>query len=161
VIGIGMPVNMDLRAGEPGPINQAGMIQLVAEDRIARTSQGTYHGQIGGKTAAEDEGGFSSSPPRQIAFKESHGREIAGNEGRGSGTAAITPGCSGRGPRETRIGGEVQVVIGSEIDEFAPIQTDTNPLGRLEPAATPIQPPAPQVGQIIVHPRRHWSLRQR
>src|SRR5437660_45793 len=59
------------------------------------------------------------------------------------------------GGGQARVGGQIQIIVGGEVDELAAAQPDARPLGGLQPPADAVQSAAAAVGQVVVEPTGH------
>ena len=90
MLNVTMPVNVHRRARKPAAVDQAGVVQLVAEERIVTTSQRTQDAKVRGKPAAEDQCRFGPFPICEGALQGSQRRKKAGDQRRSAG-ARDTP----------------------------------------------------------------------
>ena len=68
MVGVGMAVNVNGSPGQPATIDEAGVIELVTEDGVFAVDQGGDYRQVGGKAAAEHQGGLGFFPLGQGFF---------------------------------------------------------------------------------------------
>src|SRR5262245_46613838 len=74
------------------------------------------------------------------------GRQVAADQRRGPGTAAVPPGSPRGGTCQAWVGREVEVIVRGEGEDRPRVQT---------PAT--IQAPSAAFLQVIIHPRGHGS----
>src|SRR6266576_5052173 len=106
-----MPINLKPRATQSATVYQAGMVEPVAEDRIAFSCQSTDRRNVGGKARGKENGGRLRFEPCQALFEGRVPARAAADEG--------TCGCADSGLVESgygggddgRIAGEIQVIV--------------------------------------------------
>src|SRR5207249_4127804 len=103
---------------------------LVAEDSILAPREGGDEGEIGNKSAGEDERGLRALPVGEVAFQGTQWRQQARDQRRGARPTTVAAGGAGSGPCEARVGRQVQVIVGGEVDQLPPAQADARSLGR-------------------------------
>ena len=73
MVEVGVAIDVNACPRQTTAIDQAGVVQGVAEHGVAGLSQRSNHGEIGDKSAAKHESGFGSFPSRQSAFEAHNG----------------------------------------------------------------------------------------
>src|SRR5207253_7043337 len=76
LIGVAIAIDVSLSPGKATTIDQARMVQLIAENGIFPAGKRCQHRQIGRESAAEEEGLFGPFPTRQGSFQGSMRRLI-------------------------------------------------------------------------------------
>src|SRR5262249_46778191 len=155
MIQIVVAINMDRGARQAAAVDQAGMVEGVAEDGILFAGESTDGGEVGGVTAAENEGGLRFLPVRQCTLKGTQWRQMPGHQRRRSSAATITASGASGGASQASIRGESEGIVGGGGEQFPAAQTDTRHLSRLQTPPDAVQSAAEAFLQIIVHPVRH------
>src|SRR5262249_54908459 len=69
VVDVGVAVDVDAGAGQPAAVDQAGVVEGVAEDGVRAAGEAAHQGEVGGEAAGEDEGGLGRFPTGECAFE--------------------------------------------------------------------------------------------
>ena len=77
MIDIVVSINVDGGAGQTATVDQAGVIERIAEDGVRAAGQRADDGEIGGVTAAENEGRLRALPFGQRAFERTQRRRVS------------------------------------------------------------------------------------
>src|SRR2546422_10912505 len=131
---------MDRRAREPAAIDNACVVQLVAEDRVVAAGERGNDADIRGVAAAEDEGGLRPFVLGEPGLELLVGWVVADDQPRrGCSRPALARGARRRlGKRG--MAGEVEAVVGREIQQLAPFRRDELRASACERAQAPEQP---------------------
>jgi hypothetical protein len=87
-----VPVAIDSegRTGEPAPIDDAGVVQLIRENADARSAERGQDAEVGGKPGREADGGLGPLPLGQLPLELAVDGAAPGDQ---AGSAATTAGC--------------------------------------------------------------------
>ena len=81
--------NLDLRFGQPGAVNDAGVVEAVAEENVVLGKKASDSADGGLIAAAEGEGGFCLFEGGELFFKFPMGRERACDQARSAAAGAV------------------------------------------------------------------------
>jgi hypothetical protein len=99
---------------EPAGINNAGVVGMVAQYKVAGSCQGGENAKVGLVARGEKKHGFRIQEGGQSSLKFTVLREIAGDQARRTGPKSGTRSGSGGSGGQGRVGRKPQVVIGAE-----------------------------------------------
>ena len=111
--------DLDLRAGEAGAIDDAGVIELVGEDEVFFAENARDGSGVGGEAGLEDDAGFDAFECGDLFFELHVDAHRAGDGADGSGAYAVF--LRGGDGRLAKLGviAEAEVVIGGKVDDLA------------------------------------------
>src|SRR5690606_40143202 len=117
-------VNLDGRAAEARSVDNAGVVELVADDDVLAAQNGRDGARVGGEARLIHQRRLGAlegrQPPLQLGV-QAHG---AGDGPHGSGAGAVCiDGPAGRLP-QLRVVGQAQVVVGREVDDLFAVKED-------------------------------------
>ena len=111
-----MGVAMDGGARQPGPVDEAGVIQRIGEHRVALPRQCGHDADVGGIAGVEVQSARKTDEGSEFAFERVVGRAVATDERRGARADAEPRGGVARGLHERGMPGEPEVVVAAEGD---------------------------------------------
>ena len=126
--------DVDFGAGETGTVDDACVIELVGDDVILRTEHGGDGPRVGGEAGLEDDAGFDVLESGDAALQfhvEVHG---AGDGADGAGARAVFSCGFDGGFDEFGVGGESEIVVGGEVDDFFAVEAGFGGAGAFEDA---------------------------
>lgn len=148
VVGVGVIVDVHRGAAEAEAIDQARMVEAIAEGDVAPSKESRERTDVGGVAAGEEERRGEGDPCGEGAF----GLEMD------AATARDEPGCAGtdsmfgqRGTAaldEARVVGETEIVVRAEEENGAAINVDEWTVGRFEGVGTPQKTSALQLEEL-------------
>src|ERR1700722_2162463 len=109
--------DLDLRAGEPCAVDDAGVVELVGEDEVVFAKDGADSAGVGCEARLKDDAGLDAFEGCDLFFEldvDAHG---AGDSADGAGAYAILFRCCNRSLAQLRMIAEAEVVIGGEADD--------------------------------------------
>ncbi len=115
-------------AGVAGSVEEAGVVELVGDDAVARSGEGGQDGEIGHEAGGEEEGGLGLLEAGEGGFElvmEFHG---AGDEARGAGAHAVAGEGVACGVDDGGVGGEAEIVIRGELEILTSVYGEGGPL---------------------------------
>ena len=152
-----MGIDADLRTRQPATVDDARVVPLVAQDQVTARDQGRDRAGVGGEAGRKEQCRLGPLEFSQSPFQQGVRFRASGYQG--AGTAAPT-GLAGRlirGLRQARIGGQAEVVVGTEVDQRPSIDSDGRRLGGLAARQLPPQAAGVELGQFVVEPGE-WVL---
>ena len=110
-------VDDDFGLADAAAVDDAGMVQFVAENDVAGPGQAVQDAQVRHVARVEEQGRFAVLETRQVPFQGRRFRHAARREAgpRGAGTAA--QGRFGRGAAHAFVKGQAQVVVARKDKE--------------------------------------------
>ena len=129
VVYIAMPIDMDVGPGEPASVDQARVVEGVAEDDILWASESLYRSEVGRIPGGEERGRRLSDELPVSLFGASVRVHGARDQSRGGGAYALVVGRRVGGSDEVGMIGKTQVVVGAEAEDGAPVDLDLGALG--------------------------------
>ena len=140
-----MLVAMDRRAAQPAAVDDARVVQAVAQHRILRTDQATDRPDVREIAAAEDECGLRSLEVREFLLQRGVPPVRADDQSR-RGRAASPARRACRRVDDRGMTRESEVVVGRQIEEPAAALGDN-------PAAVALERPQRSEKSRVVSPR--------
>lgn len=129
IVGASVCVDMDFRAGESTAVDEARMVERIAEDDVAWTDERLDGSDVGGVAGREQRGRGSPEEIGKGALGLPVGIHSAGDQSRsGSANPIDTQGALG-GRRDGRMAGEAQIVVGTEAEDRLVVDHDFGALG--------------------------------
>ena len=98
----------------PDSGHEAGVDAFVRRDGVAGGEKGGDEGQVGQKTAAEEQAGFVAEIPGQGFFRLQQGNGTARDQTRRSGSRALVPAQGGQPPGKVRIPAQSEKIVRTE-----------------------------------------------
>ena len=97
------------------------MVPAVAIDRLAGTDQRGDCACVGGKAGREEQCRFDALELGQSLGQTLVCCGIAGHQGTGPAAPTLAGDGLGRGPGQSRIGGQTEVIVRAEVDQFTTV----------------------------------------
>src|SRR2546428_5591374 len=116
-----MRVDLLLGPRQPRPIDDAGVVQFVADDNIFLAQQRRHGSRIRGESGLVEQGGLSALEARQFLFQFLMDGHVAGDRPNRAGphTQFINRApCGSLQPGMVR---QTEVVVGGEVDDLAAV----------------------------------------
>src|SRR5579862_394796 len=126
--------HFDGGAGQTRSINDGGMIQFVGDDQVFFTEHSGNRAGIGGESGLKDHAGFDVFELGDLFFQlhvELHG---SGNGADGASARAKFLGSLNRGFPERLVGGEAEIVVRGQVDDFSAVENANRLLLALQDA---------------------------
>ena len=121
VFGVTVIVNQNLSTRQTAAVDQAGVIQRVAENCVAGASQRRDRAEIGLIPGGKNQRSFAALKTRQVALQISIKLQVAADQPRPGRAAAIVFHRLKRGLLQPLIGSQSEVVIGTEQQDLSAI----------------------------------------
>src|SRR5262245_28847097 len=104
--GVAVGIDVDAGSGEPAPVDDARVVQGIAEDVVARADQRGDRADVRLVAGDEQQRGLGALEARELGLDLGMQREVAGDESRRAGAASPARVCAWRAPgaRGTRPG---------------------------------------------------------
>ena len=108
-----------LRLAESDPVNDAGMIQLIAQDRVLGAEEGFKEPAVGVHARGVEDGIAGAQEPRDCLLELL--MDCLGAADEADGRQAVAPACKRvtRGGHDLRMTGQAEVVVGAHIEDLA------------------------------------------
>lgn len=139
-----MGEDLDPRACEAEAVDQAGVIESVAVDRLAGLDERAEDTDIELKTAREQHGVLAASERGQTGFDGTVFRKVATDQAR----SCCAAGSNG-GPAQLGVVGQAQVIVAAEADHRAVVEVITNALAMGDRGWTSGEAPAFLVRELF------------
>jgi hypothetical protein len=124
ILGIGVAIAVNVGARQPTAVDQARVVELVAEDRVATRGQSSDDADVGRIARAEHDRCLGALVLREPLLQLVIRRSVAHDEPRCPSPHSLLPRPARRGIGESRVPGEPEVVVRGEVDELAPLGRD-------------------------------------
>ncbi len=152
MIGVAVAIDERVGARQAAAVDQAGVVLLVGEDRVAAIGERGDRARVGGEAGGEQKRGLGSLELGQAFFEPCVPGGAAGDEGTCAGAPAVFVDGTACGVCEPQVGGETEVVVGAEVDERFSGDIDDRPL-----RGVPGEQPAAEAGgfefrKLVVEP---------
>lgn len=108
-------------SAETTPIDDAGVVELVGDDEVARFGQALEEAEVGGVPRGEENPVFLVKESSEFELEVAMGALRAGDEPRTSGTERSFSGGLKEGFGVERRGCEAQIIVAGEAEEGLPV----------------------------------------
>ena len=126
-VEVEVAVDANGRGREPGAVDDAGVVQGVAEDHVLGSRQGCDHADVARKAGPEEKRGFGALELGELALELAVDVGVPGERTRSAAPGAVPGrGLVGR-LDDARVGGEAEVVVRAEEQPLAAL--DHRPTG--------------------------------
>ena len=134
-IQVAIGVGKALRLAQANAVDDAGMVQRVADDRVFFVQQHLEQAGIGVEARREQDGVVGAEVARKPLLQRAVDHVRTADEAHGSHAEAVLRETLVRRLHDFRIIGEAEIVVGAKI-EHAPLVDDAHPrvLGRIQRA---------------------------
>ena len=119
-----MAKDLDLGAGQPCAVDDAGVIELVGEDEVFFAEDGRDGARVGGEAGLEDDAGLDVFEGGNLLLEfhvDAHG---AGDGAHGTGAYAVLLRGGDRGLTQLGMVAQAEVVVGGQVDDAAVVGAD-------------------------------------
>jgi hypothetical protein len=152
---IGMAIDMNASATDPAAVDQARMIESIAEYRIAFFYQAADRAHAGGESRGKNKRRFGALPTCQGSFESPQRGRPACNQRRCTGSAAILPGSEGCRTSKPLVRGESEIIVGGKGAQSTAADLYSCRRRGFTSSPPPVESPALDVFQPIIHPGGH------
>jgi len=111
-------------AREPKPVDQAGVVEGIAEDVVVRVNQGREDTDVELKSAGEEDGVFGAKQVGEGALGGAVLGEVASDKTRGGGSRGLVQGKSAK----LRVVGKTKIVVAAKTSDPPPSELVTDAL---------------------------------
>ena len=139
LIQIAMTVDGDLSAREPAAVDNARMIEDVAQNNIALAHQCRKNSRVRLESGIENQRRFGSLKLGDLALQLFVQGHVARDQPRRAGAAAVAVDRLFRGRAERGMIGEAKVVVGGKIYDLMPVKTQRRSLIAFHAAQAAVQ----------------------
>ena len=140
VLEVAVAVDEGLGPRQPASVDDAGVVELVAEDDLAALREGGDGAGVGEVSGPEQERRVVALERGQPLLEGAVRVHAAGDQARGAGPGAPPDRRLGGRFAHQRVAGEAEVVVGAEQQDRAAVEQDLGPLGALDQAQPPVEP---------------------
>jgi len=124
IVGASVCVDVDFRAGESTAVDEARMVERVAEDDVAWTDERLNGADVGGVAGREERGRRSPEEVGKCVLGLPVGIHSAGDQTRCGCADPIDTQGALRGRRDGRMAGEAQIVVRTEAEDRLSVDHD-------------------------------------
>ena len=142
VLHVAVAVHRHRRPREPAAVDDAGMVQLVAEDQVVFLHQRGDDSHVGLVSAVEHQRRFGSLETRDAPLQLLVRGHVARDQPGRSRAAAVAVQRLPGGFLQRGMVGEPQVVVGGEVQHLPPVEADGGVLLAVDDLQLPVEVPA-------------------
>ncbi len=140
VVGVTMPVDEGLGAGEAAAVDDAGVVELVGEDDLTAARQRGDRAGVGQVAGAEEQRGLRALELGQPSLQLRVDRHRAGDQARRARAGSQRQGGIGGRAPQPRVVGQSEVVVGAEQQHRPAVEHDLGALRPVDHTEAPAQP---------------------
>jgi hypothetical protein len=118
MIEVPVPVDEDLRAAEPAPVNDRGMVQCVAENLITFAHQRRNDSQIRKVSRREHQCGFFLLKACEPGFQPFMDLQVATDQSGATRRSMKLLDCSLRRRLDPRMGSQPEIIVAGEVHQL-------------------------------------------
>ncbi len=139
VVGVAVVVDGAFGGAEADAVDDAAVVELVADDEVAFTGELGDEARVGGEAGLVDEAGFGVFELGEAAFEFLVEVEVAGDGADAAAADAVGFDGFDGGFLEFGVRAQAQVVVGAEHDDFLAFDDAAGAAGALEFAEAPVE----------------------
>ena len=140
VLEVAVAVDEGLGPRQPAAVDDAGVVQLVAEDDLVLAGEGRDHAGVGQVPGAEQERRLIALELGQAFLERPVRSHPARDQARGPGPGAPPDRRLGGGFAHPRVAGEPQVVVRAEEEDRAAVEQHLGALRAFDHSQPPVEP---------------------
>ena len=122
VVEIEVSIDGDRGAAETAPVDDRGVVELVAADGDVGAAEDAEHAEVGGVAGGEDDRRLGLLPPGELVFELVVARPVADHQARGCRPRSPPADRLDRRRSDGRMGAQPEVVVRGERDDRSSVQ---------------------------------------
>jgi len=156
-LDVAVTEDRDLGAGEPGAVDDRGVVELVGDQHVAASDESRDHPDVRHVAGVEGQRGLASEERCELGLEGLVAREVARDEPRATRRAAPVAGRPFGGLDDLGVTCQVEIVAAREEQHVATIDTHARGLKPVEHAHAAIGPALVDAGENLVRDGVEWA----